>query len=345
MKETRARAKSLILHWCDKRSYPATARKAVGRDIDRFFDELHLRQDWCECITTLLDGSESVEFTIKGPGWQARPTGRGLAVSSIVPGWGFGWSGVLQDEDATSLLSGIGHYARQYIHRANIAKVIMVVWERQNLVLRPLSSAMLFKRYSDINPRPSRMKDIFYTNERDSFSLWGMPILQKLHSVRSKWCARNTLDPAIHQAIFHFLRGQSLLSSGFDLESLVAFDCVLHALQSMKFAGAAGDPRRNRTDLCRALGLGRSSADLAEHVYFLRNQFVAHAGGWRWWDTGDYFEDDLASHISKLTLRALRRAADLEPNCQSIDPAPINWAMWFEAYFPLLWSAFWFRDP
>jgi hypothetical protein len=89
--------------------------------------------------------------------------------------------------------------------------------------------------------------------------------------------------------------------------------------------------------------MGKASAELAEHVYFLRNQFVAHAGGWRWWDAVEYFEGDLLKDVSGMASRALRKAADLEPNHRVIDPASDDWAGWLLEHFPVIWSAVWFR--
>src|ERR1700733_6988417 len=46
----------------------------------------------------------------------------------------------------------------------------------------------------------------------------------------SAWIRRNTLDPMIHQGVFRYLRAQELLSHGFGIESIVAFDCTLQSV-------------------------------------------------------------------------------------------------------------------
>jgi hypothetical protein len=100
------------------------------------------------------------------------------------------------------------------------------------------------------------------------------------------------------EAVFHFLRGQKLKASEFMIEALVAFDCVLQSLQTIGWDGPVGDPRRNRPDLVATLGLNTSDGMFAQHGYFLRNEFGAHAGGWRWWDTDEYVDDEFMEKAS-----------------------------------------------
>ena len=166
---------------------------------------------------------------MKGRDWCARPSGKGLVVTSIVPGWNFGWRDVLEDEIAEDMLSGLGHYARQYIHRSNIAKVLMAAWERNGLVLHPFGEGLNFQRYSDFQPRITHV-EMFAAAERSNAARWGC-FPKALRVYRTRWSDRNTLDPAIHQAIFHFLRAQRLVAADFELEALAAYDCVLHSLQ------------------------------------------------------------------------------------------------------------------
>lgn len=340
-KASRARAKALILTWYDRGNPTPERRKLFSSDVDRFFDTIELRNDWRERITTLLDDSGAATFSASGKGWHAHRTGKGLAVSSVVPGWGFGWQQVLQTEETDYILSWVGHYARQYVHRSNIAKVLMMAWERDGLLLHPFGSGVQMRRYSD-RPRIPSDRAILGEAARANVATWG-GAGSVCSQYRSAWIRRNTLDPAIHQGIFHFLRGQNLAASGFELEALVAFDCVLHSLQYMDWSESAGNPLRDRADLCRALGLSQAAIGVAENVYFMRNQFVAHAGGWRWWDAGEFLEGDLVSRASQMASRALRRAADLEPPKRIIDPTPSDWSSWLIKHFPIVWGAVWFR--
>lgn len=342
MKSERARAKTLILKWFDEGRPSAGLRRRFSDDVDRFFDEIRKREDWAECLTTLLGDADSPAISVSGQAWQSNPTGRGSAVSSIVPGWAFGWRRILKDDISDDVLSWVGHYARQFIHRSNIAKVLMIAWEDSGAILHPFGSGLLMSRYGPSIARPSDRKALLSAKER-ALEEWG-PGDPCLKASRSKWRWRNTLEPAIHQAIFHFLRGQNLAKAEFELEAVAAFDCVLQSVQAMDWAWAPGEPRRSRTDLCRALGFGSRAAELAEHMYFLRNQFAAHAGGWRWWDYVEYFEDGLLDSASRLASRVLRKAADIEPLHRRVDPAPENWGDWLLRNFPIVWDAVWFRQ-
>ena len=117
---------------------------------------------------------------------------------------------------------------------------------------------------------------------------------------------------------------------------------MLQSLQTISWNGPVGDPRRKRADLVATLGLRPSDGALAEHVYFLRNEFAAHAGGWRWWDAGEYVDDEFMEKVSILTLRVLRKAADAEQAVRQIDPEPDSWSNWLMENFPLLFRAIWF---
>jgi hypothetical protein len=218
----------------------------------------------------------------------------------------------------------------------------MIAWEQNGSILHPFGSESQHWRYGPFVARPSD-REILAIAKKQAADRWG-DVGAVSGPNRSKWRARNTLDPAIHQAIFHFLRGQSLARAGFELEAIAAFDCVLQSVQGMDWSWAAGDPRRSRADLCRALEFGRAAADLAEHMYFLRNQFAAHAGGWRWWDYVEYFEGDLLDSSSRLASRVLRKAADVEPLHRRVDPAPADWGQWLVHNFPIVWEAIWFRE-
>jgi hypothetical protein len=340
MSKGRARAKTAILAWFDKGKPTASARSQFSADIDRFFDVLEKRSHLVDCLSTHLGEVNATNFSMKGRGWHARSVGTGIVVSSVVPAWGSGWKHVFKNESSFDFFSWLGHYTRQYIHRSNISKILMVLWEREGLILDPFGEAIVIHHYNEPF-RPRRSKHIF------DAAILRFPGDHSQHhrDLRSRWIIRNTLDPAIHQAIFHLLRGHKLRSNSFDIESLVAYDCVLQSLQYLDWSWALGNPKANRRDLCRALGLGERAGDLAEHVYFLRNQFAAHAGGWRWWDTSDFLEEGVTSGFARLASRALRKAADIEPQHRRLNPAPSDWAGWLEDNFGLVWAAVWFRAP
>lgn len=219
----------------------------------------------------------------------------------------------------------------------------MAVWEKEGLILHPFGSGGSSQRYAGSTCAGSST-EVLAAAMHGVTSSWG-PFFASPKVFRSRWSGRNTLDPSIHQGIAHFLRAQSLLKSDFEIEELVALDCVIQSLQNMDWSWAGGNPKRERRDLCRALGFGAASQDISDEVYFLRNQFGAHAGGWRWWDTGEYLEDDICVRASRLSNRLLRKAADLETRHRILDPEPENWANWLEHNFDRIWNAVWFKDP
>jgi hypothetical protein len=332
-------AKSLILEWFDRSGQPREKRGKLHAGIDRFFEEIASRDKWLESITILLDAQNTPRFQASNQRFQVIPCVEGLAIVTVVPGWGFGWSSVFRDEYVYETLSWLGHYARQYIHRSQVAKALMIAWERDAAILHPFGAAIRARRYGPVVPETSS-KMALSIAVSDISSVWNR--LENVTRSRSPWRHRNTLDPAIHQAIYHFIRAQMLVSSGFNIEALVAFDCVIQSLQTLNWGAATGDPRRNRADLTKALGLSSAYAEIAEHLYVLRNEFGAHAGGWRWWDAEEYADRDFMLAVSDLALRVLQHAADTEPDIRRIDPQPYSWNNWLLESFSLIFRAIWF---
>ena len=235
MAKAQARAKTLILKWFDEGPPQSALRQRLSAGIDRFFSEIASREGrWSECITTLLGDARAPDVLASGATWRARPSQTGLVFSSVVPGWGYGWHSVLKDEDVYDILSWLGHYARQYVHRSHIAKVLMIAWEQHKAILHPFGSAVAGVRYGPLRPSVTPKMALDAAAE-ESERTWGAVRPLPARST-STWSRRNTLDPAIHQGIFHFLRGQSLLKAEFELEALVAFDCAIQSLQKMDWA-------------------------------------------------------------------------------------------------------------
>ncbi len=340
---SRNRAKTTLLNWYDKAKPSQTERLLFSRNVDLFFKTISRREHWHESMSTLLEDGGQARFTMAGKTWRADPTSSGLAVTSVVPGWGFGWSNIFDDDLAEDIFSWLGHYCRQYIHRSNICKVLMAAWEKNGLILHPFGSGALIQRHAGSTSSGSTSK-ILAGAVQFVGQNWGA-VLDQPAFYRSKWTERNTLDPSIQQGVSHFLRAQSLLKANFEIEALVAMDCVIQSVQNMDWSWASGSPKRNRRDLCKALGFGLPSQELSEEVYFIRNQFGAHAGGWRWWDTGEHLEGDTCQRASKLASRVLRKTADIEAQHRVFDPEPENWANWLEDNFDAIWTAVWFKDP
>jgi hypothetical protein len=268
------------------------------------FDELPNRESWFEVTTVTLGDTKGLPLIVRSRTWRTIACLDMLAVSTVVPSWALGWHAIIPDEPARDILTWYLHYARQYIHRSHVAKVLMIAWERDGRVLHPFGRWGAREYYGPVAPAPSltRMLDIAteYAHKQ-----WG--VAENPTQIRSIWSQVNTLDPHIHQSIFHFTRGQSLLAGAFEMEAVVAFDCVMQSLKS-------------------------SAAN-----WRLRSQAAAtFASCWGW------VAEPLPSPTKPTAERALRKAAALESTMRTIEPAPKNWSDWLSQNFGTIWDVVWF---
>jgi hypothetical protein len=336
------RAKTCVARWFDTTRQDASLRRRLLHGVEAIASEFAKRADWCEVITVALDASEGVPIRIDGERYRAFSCGRCLAVSSVVPSWGFGWRSVFKNDDVYDILSWFLHYARQYIHRSNIASVLMIAWEEHSKILHPFGSKMMSQRYGPMIPMIS-VDHVLKTAKRLARKNWGeYNDLSVDAPTVSAWLNRNTLDPFIHQAIFHYLRAQALVDHGFEADAVVAYDCVLQSIGTFLRARCHLADELTRGEVCEQLKLPSDSAELAEYIYFFRNNFGAHPGGWRWWDHGEFLDEEDIAEIARLAGSVLSSAADTEPTIRSIEPFPSNWEDWFFENFEILWGALWF---
>ncbi|WP_380872102.1 hypothetical protein ACFB49_30500 [Sphingomonas sp. DBB INV C78] len=335
-------AKNRVGRWYDHQGEPTTDRRALLAAVDTFFAELQTRDDQIECRTVLLGDAGAPRFAASTPRCRIIACQQGLAVAALGPDWAHGWRRVIADDHAEFILSWFAHYARQYVHRGEFARALMMAWERNAVTLHMFGSAGTMRRYgSEFAPTGNACTALAVAATEAAIEWGACPASVPVS--RSPWLGRNTLDPGIHQGIFHFLRGQELRRSGFEVEALVAFDCVIHALQAMPWPSARATGSASRPDLFRELRLRPPSIATAEQIYFIRKHFGAHAGGWRWWDVGDEYEDDFLDKASHLVWRMLRRAADLEPEIRVLEPDPPRWSDWLLENFVQIWNIVWFR--
>jgi hypothetical protein len=326
------------MRWFDQMSAPAKAREVFASSVDAALVELSNRDAWFEVMTVALGGTENLDIRLDGKTWRVFPCADMLAVSTVVPGWARGWRSIVSDDVSYDQLTWFLHYARQYIHRSQLAKVLMTAWDRDGRVLHPFGPKGRSRFYGPYEPAPS-MREMLSESVSAARADWGAPLRET--RVTSIWSGSNTLDPSLHQAIFHFIRAHSLLRHEFELEAVVAFDCVLQAIKTLLVQGGLATPATSRGNLCLRLGLGTHAAEIAAEGHFLRNTIGAHAGGWRWWDSGEV-TGDLVPKLSKLTRRVLSKAAALEPSIRRVDPQPICWSSWFLTNFDMLWTSVWF---
>ena len=200
------RAKTCVARWFDHSGDKTPGlRSETLRGVELIARELANRADRFEVMTVGLDGGRGLPIRINGQRHQAFPCARCLAVSSVVPGWGFGWGNVLQNEDVYDVLCWFLRYGTQYIHRSNIAIVLMIAWEEHGKILHPCGSMCLEERYGPIIPMSS-VDQVLGTSKQRALAEWGNVDGGKTDGLTSSaWTGRNTMDPFIHQAIFHYL--------------------------------------------------------------------------------------------------------------------------------------------
>ncbi|AGW12981.1 hypothetical protein, partial [Megalodesulfovibrio gigas] len=319
----------------------AQLRAKVLRGIDAIAKELPKRHDWREVMTVGLDGGGDLSFLVQAPNFRAFPAGNYFGVSSIVPAWGYGWRSLFRDEKIYDILSWFLHYARQYIHRSNVARVLMIAWEEHSKILHPFGSRTVSLRYGPQRPMTSAQNalDVSMNALRPSSTIDHDFIFNSIPLSNSAWINRNMLDPYVHQAAFHCLRGHNLRHHSFDVEAVVAFDCAIQSVARLLRNGG----KISRRQLCKALGLPSEAGSLAEYMYFLRNEFGAHAGGWRWWDAGEMVGENIED-IANLADEILAKAADAEVHMRAVEPDPVDWAGWFFQHFKMLWDTVWFEN-
>ena len=219
----------------------------------------------------------------------------------------------------------------------------MIAWEKHSKILHPFGSWNHSQRYGPVVAMgfPKEALDTAmwtaFSERTDKSNLEAIPL------TTSDWIPRNTLDPFLHQAIFYFLRGQDLRLREFAPESVVAFDCAIQSVAQLLQIRKPSPKVLKRSEVCQELGLTTESAALADYIYFLRNNFGAHAGGWRWWDVGEMLQNQLMGDISNLVERLMAAAADREAQSRFVDPYPEDWSWWFFEQFEMLWDAVWFE--
>jgi hypothetical protein len=343
-KDLVAIAKMRLARWLDVTEHPTKLRSKVLRGVDLIAKELPARADWFELSTVALDDSCGMNIRVKAKSFRAFQCSDCLAVSTIVPSWARGWSKILKDEEVYQILSWLLHYARQYIHRSYVASMLMIVWEDKQKVLHPFGSRMMSDYHGRMRPLVSAER-AFVAAEAKAIHNWGAcktPAASIVAS-NSPWLQRNTLDPFLHQGVFHFLRAQNLRSNNFAMESIVALDCAKQSIVGFVRARFHLPHEPTRPDVLQRLGLPVDLSRSAQYLYFLRNNFGAHAGGWRWWDQGELLEGGALDDFADLIGVSLAAAADIEPKVRSIEPEPAQWGEWFFEHFETLWDAIWFE--
>jgi len=328
------------VHHHDKSSEAKQTRRRLLAGLELALRTLPERESWREVSTRVypIDGLEPGVWKLHNGA--ALSTGERVLVTSIVPGWGYGWHRVLKDEYVYEIVSWLLHYARQYVQRATVVQALMAILDVCGTTAHPFSETeSSTNRYSDILPFPGATAAIQYSwaSIEPDWQRHNHPSPQD----PNPWCRANTVDPDIGQSAASFMRGCSLQDDGHDLEAVVAFDCVLQSSSSYLQHRNRLPDGATRSNVCAKLGLNARHQHSAEFAYFVRNNFGAHPRGWRWWDVGDVLDEDLAAARS-LARAALIAMVEDEAGNRRIESEPEDWTQWLMENFSLIYDAVWF---
>jgi hypothetical protein len=333
--------KNRFSRWFDLTSPDKRLRKQLLTGVENVGEELAKRQDWYEVITTQIELNSTLSIRHEDSSGQVFASPNALWVTTITPGWAYGWRPILKNAEVYDTLTWFLHYARQYVNRSNIARVLMLAFNSCGEVLSPFASRSIQEKYHSEHPLPP-VNVLFERIRNKNLSEFATVNESNAVSAQTDWLSRNTLDPLLHQSVFHFLRGQELLARDMTLEAVVAFDCSVQSILRL-LNERCKQKITTRKGVCDALSLPHETSVVAEYAYFLRNQFGAHAGGWRWWDSAETIDSESCQDIGAVTLEILTKAADDEPSFRVYNPQPINWSDWFFEHFDMLWNTVWFE--
>src|SRR3546814_13631391 len=112
----------------------------------------------------------------------------------IVPGWTRGWRSLISDEIGYDEITWFLHFARQYIHRSHVAKILMICWDRDSRILHPFGSQFM-SRYHWENQRRRSERSLIDAYMPDARLEWGTST-RALH-IRSVWATSNRMDPKL----------------------------------------------------------------------------------------------------------------------------------------------------
>src|SRR3546814_7144940 len=164
----RAHTKARMLRYYDRAAAPASVRKGMAAAIDSMLAELPKRDDAREAMTVTLDETKGLDYLIGNRRWRAYPCKSVLAVTTIVPGWTRGWRSLISDEIGYDEITWFLHFARQYIHRSHVAKILMICWDRDSRILHPFGSQFMSRYHWETQRRRSERSliDASLENER-----------------------------------------------------------------------------------------------------------------------------------------------------------------------------------
>lgn len=329
-----------------------SVRCKILRGFDKLPDALESRDGSYELRLYSLDGTRNLTGTLNRRLLMVDSYPGGVVVGVLVPDWSMGWGQLFKDEQVHQYLSWFLHYSGQYVSRSLVTRALISLAEQQSVVSSPRSlrvkerlrslsfrnarsilKASMAQAKSEWPDKPNPVDDTWPERLGPEWRIQREPTICRYHF----WGSFNFMDPRLHQAAFQYMRGVELRKATFHLESINAFDCVLASAKEFLLKAGLISGSADRATCARQLKLAEEMQDVATFNNFLRNNFSAHSGGWRWWDFDeDYFQFvPLSEELAIATLKALVR---LERKHRFVEPDPKKWSDWFWQNFELLLS-------
>jgi hypothetical protein len=151
---------------------------------DRFLGAIARRDSWSESLIVLLGDRSTPSFQAFVKGWHAVPCWEGLAVSTVVPGWGFGWSTIFEDEYVYKVSFTAGALRPSVRPSFARGKGADDRLGARGVILHPFGSEMHCRRYGPAvaSPPPKRA---LATAVKDSVIRWAG--IENASCSRSRW--------------------------------------------------------------------------------------------------------------------------------------------------------------
>jgi len=332
-------AKSCVLRWYDQVSNDPVTRRKLITGIDKIEKEINDRENWYQVRSIGLISEDSLDFRVYEKYYQAYPANNRYVITTVCPNWKSGWRNILSDEKVYSILTWFLHYTMQYMHLSYVSKVLITAARRNHECMHPFGvdehchNYGPYMKFLNCNESFDRMK-----------AEWELPSrFEKLSIDKSNTQKWNLFDPFLHEAVFFLHRAYSLYYKDFYQEAFVSLDCAVKSIGSIlqRFGLFKGSPSRDEIGKC--LKLKKKEVSLLNYTYFIRNHFGAHPGGWRWWHSYEYTEDDQFEKMAELTFSIISKAAKMERGNRLILPDTDDWGVWLFENFEVLWNAVWYE--
>lgn len=330
-------AKQCVLRWYDKQFTDSATRRKLITGIDRIEKEIGNRKEWFQVRSEGLVPDDYLDLRIEEKYYQSYPSNNRYVITTLCPDWKRGWREILSDENVYDILTWFLHYSMQYIHLSYVTKVLLTATRQRHECLHPFGVDGFYHNYGSLRKFESPVKSFNRMK-----SQWELPKdFEQLPIVKPDVHEWNLLDPSLHEAAYFLYRAYSLYYKDFYQEAFVSLDCSVKSIGSLLQRIGVFNGSPSREEIGQHLKFSKDDIALLDYTYFIRNNFGAHPGGWRWWHSYEYTDDDQFEEMSELTFSLINRASALERKNSLIIADTDDWGTWLFDNFQVLWNAIW----